>query len=80
MALEDGAGLDFAALRTTRRDRVFAAMDEHGLDVLMLNRGRERALHARAPADLAVGGDPVGADVHGRTVDAPDPSDGRDVG
>jgi len=38
MALEDGAGLDFAALRTARRDRVFDAMDEHGLDVLMLNR------------------------------------------
>ena len=39
MALEDGAGLDFAALRTARRDRVFGAMADHDLDVLMLNRG-----------------------------------------
>jgi Xaa-Pro dipeptidase len=39
MALEDGAGLDFAALRAARRDRVFDAMDQHGIDVLMLNRG-----------------------------------------
>ena len=39
MALEDGAGLDFAALRAARRERVFAAMEEHAIDVLMLNRG-----------------------------------------
>jgi Xaa-Pro dipeptidase len=38
MALEDSAGLDFPALRTARRDRVFDAMDQHGIDVLMLNR------------------------------------------
>jgi Xaa-Pro dipeptidase len=39
MALEDGAGPDFAALRSARRDRVFDAMAQQGLDVLMLNRG-----------------------------------------
>src|SRR5438874_677597 len=39
MALDDGAGLDFAALRAARRERVFAAMEEHAIDVLMLNRG-----------------------------------------
>jgi Xaa-Pro aminopeptidase len=39
MVLEDGAGLDFGALRTARRDRVFDAMGEYGIDVLMLSRG-----------------------------------------
>ena len=38
MALEDGAGVDFAALRTARRARVLDAMERDGIDVLMLNR------------------------------------------
>jgi Xaa-Pro aminopeptidase len=38
MALEDGAGIDFGALRADRRARVLAAMEERGVDVLVLGR------------------------------------------
>jgi Xaa-Pro aminopeptidase len=38
MVLEDGAGVDFTALRVARRDGVFRMMEEHGIDVLMLGR------------------------------------------
>jgi Xaa-Pro aminopeptidase len=38
MALEDGARVDFAALRAERRRRVFAAMEAQGLDALVLGR------------------------------------------
>ncbi len=36
MGLEDDARVDFARLRTDRREKVFAGMERHGLDALML--------------------------------------------
>ena len=36
MGLEDDARVDFARLRQDRRDKVFAGMERHGLDALML--------------------------------------------
>ncbi len=38
MALEDGAGVDFAELRAARRERVRAEMERQGVDVLVLGR------------------------------------------
>ncbi|TFG95818.1 MAG: hypothetical protein E4H11_04395, partial [Myxococcales bacterium] len=38
MALEDGAGVDFAGLRAARRERVRAEMERQGVDVLVLGR------------------------------------------
>jgi Xaa-Pro dipeptidase len=36
MGLEDDARVDFARLRKERRDKVFAGMERHGIDALML--------------------------------------------
>jgi len=38
MAQEDGAGVDFEALRAARRERVRAEMERRGVDVLVLGR------------------------------------------
>jgi Xaa-Pro aminopeptidase len=38
LAQEDGAGIDFAALRAARRERVRAEMERRGVDVLVLGR------------------------------------------
>jgi Xaa-Pro dipeptidase len=38
MALEEGAGIDFASLRRDRRARVLAEMDRDGIDALLLGR------------------------------------------
>jgi Xaa-Pro aminopeptidase len=38
LATEDGAGIDFAALRAARRERVRAEMERQGVDVLVLGR------------------------------------------
>ena len=38
MPLDDGARVDFTRLRSTRRERVFAAMADRGFDVLILGR------------------------------------------
>ena len=42
MALEDGASIDFAKLRRDRQDRVFAAMEHHELDALLLSQPANR--------------------------------------
>jgi len=36
MGLEDDARADFARLRKDRRDKVFAGLERHGIDALML--------------------------------------------
>lgn len=38
MALEEGARIDFARLRTARRERLLAEMERRGVDVLILGR------------------------------------------
>jgi Xaa-Pro dipeptidase len=38
LAQEDGAGVDFAALRAARRERVRSEMERHGVDLLVLGR------------------------------------------
>jgi Xaa-Pro aminopeptidase len=38
LAWEDGAGIDFAALRAARRERVRAELERQGIDVLVLGR------------------------------------------
>ena len=55
MALEDGTGVDFAALRSDRRARVLAAMGEAGVDLLLLGRqGNARYVAGHRPIWRAV--------------------------
>ncbi len=55
MALEDGTGVDFAGLRADRRDRVLAAMDDAGVDLLLLGRqGNARYVAGHRPIWRAV--------------------------
>ena len=55
MALEDGTGVDFAALRADRRERVLAAMAEGGIDLLLLGRqGNARYVAGHRPIWRAV--------------------------
>jgi Xaa-Pro aminopeptidase len=55
MALEDGTGVDFAALRTARRERVLAAMAAQGVDLLLLGRqGNARYVAGHRPIWRAV--------------------------
>lgn len=55
MALEDGTGVDFAALRAGRRARVLAAMAEGGVDLLLLGRqGNARYVAGHRPIWRAV--------------------------
>ena len=55
MALEDGAGVDFAALRADRRERVVAAMAEAEVDLLLLGRqGNARYVAGHRPIWRAV--------------------------
>jgi Xaa-Pro aminopeptidase len=55
MALEDGGGVDFAALRAARRERVADAMAAAGVDVLLLNRpGNTRYVAGHRPIWRAV--------------------------
>ena len=57
MALEDGTGVDFAALRADRRERVLAAMAEAERRPAAARPPGQRPLRGRPPADLAGGGD-----------------------
>lgn len=55
MALEDGTGVDFAALRAERRDRVLAAMAAADVDLLLLGRqGNARYVAGHRPIWRAV--------------------------
>jgi Xaa-Pro aminopeptidase len=55
MALEDGTGVDFPALRTDRRTRVLAAMAEAEVDLLLLGRqGNARYVAGHRPIWRAV--------------------------
>ncbi len=55
MALEDGTGVDFAALRAARRERVLAAMADGGVDLLLLGRqGNARYVAGHRPIWRAV--------------------------
>ena len=55
MALEDGTGVDFAALRAGRRERVLAAMAEGGVDLLLIGRqGNARYVAGHRPIWRAV--------------------------
>ena len=55
MALEDGTGVDFAALRADRRARVLAAMAEAEVDLLLLGRqGNARYVAGHRPIWRAV--------------------------
>ena len=50
MALEDGTGVDFAALRADRRARAVEAMGEAGVDLLLLGRqGNARYVAGHRP-------------------------------
>ena len=59
MVLEDGTGVDFAALRAARREKVLAAMAEGGVELLLLGRqgnaryvaGHRHIWRANNPAD-----------------------------
>ena len=55
MVLEEGARIDFDALRRDRRARVRAMMDEHDIDVLMCTRqGNARYIAGHRPLWRAV--------------------------
>jgi Xaa-Pro dipeptidase len=55
MALDEGGRVDFARMRRDRRERMLAAMERHGIDVLVLGR-ESNARYASGARRLSLAG------------------------